>query len=169
MFDGASVGPLGWTAWNHGSLKPSWDFAKVNTAVPSLKKLKAPDSVRLMYYGGPYFEFKTEPANLEVWTRAVAPKGIPTEARNGADKPTTIRFSSGRGKVILFAYHPVFLLHGTLNGVSVQPLIGPASTYNDSSPLSIDEVNYWSWNILHAALRLTANQSVVPMPVQNIR
>lgn len=164
LLPGTAAGPFGWAAWKKGSVATGLETTRINLDVPVMQKIGMPAHTKLYYYGGPYFEFSKMPENLEIWATALKPNGVSHEASTGADKPTIVRFKSGKGNVILFSYHPVILQGGKLDGVRVQEPLNLASINTNPSPQTLDQVNYLSWNILHAALKIASNQTVVPMP-----
>ncbi len=169
LLPGRAIGPLGWAPWKvKGKYTAATGLSsvKIDTQLDVMKRIGMPENTMLFYYGGPFFEIPAgrEPQGYKVWARAVKPKNI-SGSDLGDGKPTIFEFNLAQGKVILFSYHPVILLAGKINGVQMhRPLEMPVVNSNPA-PYTLDQVNYQSWNILHAALSEVSGREIVPMPV----
>lgn len=120
LFVGWAVGPFGWHGWNGGTTPGDLERTNINRNLPSLKSLGLPVEMDLYYYGGPFFDFHETPENLEIWGRAVAPKGTPKYATEAHAQPTIVTFTEGAGHVMLSSYHNVFTLKGETREVISQ-------------------------------------------------
>ncbi|MCM0606148.1 MAG: hypothetical protein KA715_08665 [Xanthomonadaceae bacterium] len=107
LFLGWAVGPFAWHPWNGGTTPPSMEPVKLFGK-----------QSELFYYGGPYFDFSEKPEGLEVWARAIAPKGTPSYALEADGQPTIVKFNLGDGDVVLSSYHPVFTIKNGKREVS---------------------------------------------------
>ena len=141
------------------SLEP----ASFDTSVPAVAAMGMPAQTRLFYYGGPVYQPTGTPADYEVWARAVMPEDLPSEASAGADEPSVVRYSYGRGTVVLFSYHPVILVDSLMDGIQLTGVIDETDIEWDTGDQSMEEINLWSWNVLHGALQLVAGWEPTPL------
>ena len=123
-----------------------------------MQAIGMPATTRLLYGGGPWFH--RLPPNCEVWAYALMPAGVPRAQSDGAGKPTIIAFKYGQGDVILFSYHPSVLVGTLVDGVYLRQFYQEGLISWNWGNQTTQEVNLNSWNILHAALKLAARQSV---------
>ena len=169
LFHGIAQGPFGWAPWNHGTVMQGLETVELNTKLPTLKSIDAPAYTELFYFGGPFFKISNrdrENPDLEIWGRAIPPHLNRRASQAGAKQPTIIHFPKGKGEVILFSYHPVILLGGSILGHEM-PVFAPHRKIvrRDPSPLSLDQVNYDSWNLLNAAFQVVRHQPVKRLSV----
>jgi glutamine amidotransferase-like uncharacterized protein len=157
LFPGEALGPLSWVPYR---VSPTSLESVVMDQAPSVIRNRR---TKLIYRGGPFFRPTREPRNYRVWARAQKPSWAPAAASMGANMPTIISFERGDGRVILFSYHPVFLLKGIIGGRRIQKEVLTPIARCDPTPYTADEVNLESWNILHAAL-----QTALKIPVTEV-
>ena len=163
LFDGVGKGPFGWMPWKGGA-NANLDLVAINTDNPTMKTIGLPAQTRFFYGGGPFFTgFKETPENYEVWARAVMPPGTPDYASTGNNEPTVIRFSYGQGSVILFAYHPEVLIKNMSDRVQLYRFYNEDTTHWNLGNQTWGEINLNSWNIVHAAMQIGANEKVTPL------
>lgn len=175
LFPGRVIGPMGWTPWRVDWYRnPATGFSPVhfNLNNPILSQIGFPRRSSLFYFGGPYFELpnkEQQPPNYEVWATAIKPgretekhPASSTETR-GEGMPTIIRFSVEKGQAILFSYHPVILVDPVIDGVQVHEPIHKSILNRIPDDTSINEANYQSWNLLHAALSVISGRKIQPM------
>ncbi len=160
LFDGVAKGPFGWEPWESGT-NPSLQMVNINSLNPTMQLIGLPDTTRFFYYGGPVFtNIKTQLPDYEIWASAIAPPGTVPEALTGDGQPTVIKFSYGSGKVILFSYHPEVLIHSDVDNLYLSEFFDENSITWDTGNQSFDEINLDSWNIVHAALQIAADEPV---------
>ncbi len=156
----SAKGPFGWTPWNGGDTA-SFQIAGINSANPIMSLIEMPDTTRFFYYGGPFFtNFTSTPDNYEIWVRTIPPAGTIPEARIGENKPAVIKFNYGIGNVVLFSYHPEILIGSDADNIKLTQFVNEDSISWDVGNQTLQEINLQSWNIVHAALQIAANQTV---------
>ncbi len=160
LFSGMAKGPFGWTPWNNG-YNASLELVKINKNNPTMNFLEISDTTRSFYYGGPFFEKIDE--NVEVWATAIPPYGLADEAKIGEGMPTIIKFNYGLGKVVLFSYHPEILIDSKLDNIVLSEFIDEENYDWVTGNLSQQQINFDSWNIVHAALQIVANENVTKL------
>ena len=109
IFPGRISGPFGWTPWKiQGVRTPATGLVDVrmNLDVEVLQKNEIAPIVKLFYFGGPFFELPSNFPEVKVWGYATAPEE-PSKSTYGANQPTIVEFPRGKGRTILFSYHPV--------------------------------------------------------------
>ena len=163
LFDGVAKGPFGWEPWNNGT-NPSLQKVNINTANPTMQTIGMPAETRFFYYGGPVFvNIKSSLPGYEIWATAVAPNGTPPAASTGDGEPSIIKFDYGSGKVILFSYHPEVLINSEVDNLYLSTYFDEDSVAWNTGPQTFEEINLDSWNIVHAALQIAANQQVTKL------
>ena len=160
LFDGVAKGPFGWEPWQNGT-NPSLQMVNINLNNSTMQSIGLPDTTRFFYYGGPVFtNIKTQLPGYEVWANAIAPSGIPADAKTGDGEPTIIKYNYGNGTVILFSYHPEVLINSDVDNLYLSEFFNENDINWDTGNQTFDEINLDSWNIVHAALQIAANQQV---------
>jgi glutamine amidotransferase-like uncharacterized protein len=163
LFDATAMGPFGWVPWNGGK-NASYQVAAIDTSNAVMRKIGLPANSRFYYGGGPVFtDVQTKPRRYDVWAKAMAPPGTSAAASAGNGEPAIVRVSHGRGDVILFSYHPAILIHSKVDDVKLSGFIDEDDYTWDTGEQTQSEVNLQSWNILHAALQVAANERVSPI------
>ena len=163
LLDATATGPFGWVPWKNGK-NASYQVAKIDTSNAVMSKIGMPAQTRLYYGGGPVFtNLRHKPHRYDVWATATAPDGTSAEAMAGGDAAAILRFSYGRGDVILFSYHPAILINSRVDGVKLSGFIDEDDFTWDTGEQTQSQVNIQSWNILHAALQVAANEHVSPI------
>ncbi len=163
LFDGVAKGPFGWEPWNNGT-NPSLQKVAINTANSTMQTIGLSDTTRFFYYGGPVFtNIKSQLSNYEIWASAVAPMSIPNNASTGDGEPTIVKFNYGTGNVILFSYHPEVLINSEVDNLHLSTYFDEDGISWDTGNQSFEEINLDSWNIVHAALQIAANQQVTQL------
>ena len=163
LFDGVAKGPFGWEPWENGT-NPSLQKVSINTINSTMQTIGMPDTTRFFYYGGPVFtNIKSQLLNYEVWARAVAPNGIQGDASTGNGEPTIIKFNYGNGNVVLFSYHPEVLINSEVDNLYLSEYFDENSISWETGNQSFEEINLDSWNIVHAALQIAANQQITQL------
>lgn len=162
LFNETAKGPFGWTTWNAGT-NASLEEVNINTNNSTMNIIGLPLKTRFFYYGGPFFTNTSNYNDLEVWATAKKPDNVSDIAGTGNNEPTIIRFSQGLGHVILFSYHPDILINSLQDGVKLSQYINEDNIVWQTGEQSQEDINYDSWNIVHAALQLSANESVTKM------
>lgn len=157
IFNGNGWGPLGWMPWEDGT-NANLDQVSIETGNSTMKTIKIRASTRFFYAGGPWFVPTTSPSGYQVWARAVKPSGATNSDGNG--KPTIIRFTYGKGIVILFAYHPEILIDSMVDNVKLKKYYNEDTVDWDTGNLTQEQINIDSWNIVHAALQIAADKKV---------
>ncbi len=158
-----SKGPFGWTPWNNGT-GASYQEAAIDLSNPTMLAIGMPSQTRFFYYGGPYFcKFTETPKKYEVWARAIAPPGTPEGSTMGDDKPTIIHFKYEKGHVILFSYHPEILIDSFTDHVVLNDYIREVTMTWDTGDQTQEQINFYSWNIVHASLQIAAEEEVTPL------
>ncbi len=160
LFEGSATGPFGWTPWDDGtgaSLQP----VRIDTSIETMATIGIGEETRFFYYGGPFFTVSPDSSlSPEVWARAVRPDDAPEDADIGADEATIIHYMYGDGHVILFSYHPEILINSDVDGITLSDAIDETTMTWDTGDQTWDEINLQSWNIVHAALQIAANEEV---------
>jgi glutamine amidotransferase-like uncharacterized protein len=160
IFNGTGTGPFGWMPWNDGT-NANLVEAAIDTNNPAMRAAGLPERTRFLYGGGPWFDPYKRPAGWEVWARAVAPPGATNRAGDG--KPAIVRFSYGKGTVVLFAYHPEIVIGSDADGVTLGPPYDEATTAWDPGELTLEQIAVDSWNVVHAALQVASGWPVTPV------
>lgn len=157
-------GPFGWTPWNDG-YNATLELTAIDTNNETMAKIYMPSQTRFYYGGGPFFtSFNGEyPKKYEVWARAIAPDYVPDGSTAGDGKPTIIRFKYEKGNVILFAYHPALLIDSFVDHVVLNDYINENTWEWYTGNQTQDEINFYCWNIVHAALQIAAEEEVTPL------
>lgn len=162
LLKGQATGPFGWKPWE-GGYAASLEPAAMDTSIPTLALLGMPAKTRFFYYGGPVFSFDEIPVGLEIWGRAIAPAGLPEDAKTGAGEPSIVRFREGEGEVVLFSYHPEILMGSEVDGLTMSDPLAEEQVEVDTGEQTLDEINYQSWNIVNGALSLATGRPVAPI------
>lgn len=163
LLSGTAQGPLGWEPWDDGT-NATFDVTSIKTSVSAMKKAKMPSTTRLLYYGGPFFvKIDPKPANYEVWAKAVKPDGTSSSASTGSGKPTVIRYSYGKGTVVLFAYHPDILIKNDTDKVTLKKYIDEKEVKWKTGSQTYTEIAIDNWNIVHAAIQVAIGKTVTPV------
>lgn len=166
----SAQGPFGWALWTDGT-NPSLQEVRIDQSIPVLKAAGLPATTRFFYSGGPFFPDVSGLPNLEVWARAQKPPETNSAASTGDGQATIIRYSYGKGSVILFTYHPEVLVQEVADNMEFTVwdanqgvlLTETDFTWDPGSERTIKQVNIDAWNIVHAALQTAAGQAVTPL------
>ena len=149
LYEGIAKGPLPWMPWNGGT-NINFDDVEINLDNPIMKEIGLPKKTKFLYGGGPTFSTADEEKEkYSVWARAT---------ENG--EPTIIQFKRGDGNVILFSYHPDVLINSMADNVKLSRYYKESHIKWDLGKYSQKEINFDSWNIVHAALQVASNQKV---------
>lgn len=161
IYPGDARGPLGWMPWRNGT-NVNFDRAEINLKNPTMAAIGLPAEVRFLYGGGPFFPDAEKIPGVEIWARAkTTVKGQSRET--GAQQPTIIRYPVGDGSVTLFSYHPDVLIKHSSDGIALHQFFNEDTIAWDLGGGTFDQINLWSWNIVHAALQLASNRPVTRM------
>lgn len=153
LFKGTAKGPFAWTPWDGDA---TLELADINNSNSTMDKIDMPGKTRFYYAGGPFFIPSSEkPANYEVWAKAVMPDDVSSKATIGKNQPSVIRFTEGKGNVVLFAYHPTILIKNASDNVEVPK---EDKIKWDKGSQSYKEIALYSWNILHAAVQVAGKK-----------
>ncbi|MBI1871340.1 MAG: hypothetical protein HYS07_09130 [Chlamydiae bacterium] len=88
------------------------------------------------------------------------PEGTSINAGIGNGQPTIIHFTYGSGNVTLFSYHPDILIDSLTDEVVLREYVYEDQITWNTGNQTQDEINLYSWNIVHASLQLSANEKV---------
>ena len=136
--------------------------AEINLKNPTMAAIGLPAEVRFLYGGGPFFPDAEKIPGVEIWARAKThAKGQSRET--GAQQPTIVRYPVGDGSVTLFSYHPDVLIKHPSDGIALHQFFNEDTIAWDLGGSTFDQINLWSWNIVHAALQLASNRPVSRM------
>ncbi len=164
LLSGIAQGPLGWAPWNDGK-NPRLELATIDTANPTMAAIGMIATTRFFYAGGPFFTgMDPLPPGVEVWARAAMPAGTPSAASIGDGEPTIVRFLYGQGSVVLFSYHPTILVRSLVDNVTLSMYYDETTVPWDTGDQTWDEINFHSWNVVHAALQFAAGQTPTRIP-----
>jgi glutamine amidotransferase-like uncharacterized protein len=163
LLPGVARGPYGWSPWMAGT-NPSLEAYAINTDNDTLSHIGMPPATRFFYYGGPVFAgLDPVPDNYEVWATAVKPAGTEPAASGGDGEPAIIRYTYGTGTVILFSPHPEILIDSMVDQLELSSAVVEDDIEWDTGSQTQEEINLDSWNIVHAALQIAANEPVTPL------
>jgi glutamine amidotransferase-like uncharacterized protein len=160
LFDGSGFGPLGWVPWHEGT-NAALVEAVFDAKNPTVRAAGLPERTRYLYGGGPWFVPYAEPAGWEVWARALAPAGA--TSRDGDGEPTIVRYAYGKGRVVLFAYHPEVLVGHDADRVTLGAPYDEEAIAEGRGELSLEQIAKDGWNVVHAALQVAAGKPVTPV------
>ena len=118
-----------------------------------------PAESRMFYLAGPSLPMADWtpdklPVGLEIWGKIQPPPGIELDPLQRA---AIVKFQYGRGKVVLFAHHPIVPIEGgDALDLTKQPekLDAAMARSQDSSS------NWRNWNLLNAAMLTVTNEPV---------
>lgn len=161
IYPGDAKGPLGWMPWRNGT-NVNFSVATLNLKNPTIAKLRLPRETRFLYGGGPFFPEAEKIPGLEVWARAKAPSAQ-VSSKTGANQPTIIHFPIKNGSATLFSYHPDVLIKHDADGIALTQFFDEKKIKWDTGTQTFDQINHDSWNIVHAALQIAADQEVTPL------
>lgn len=163
LWPGTARGPFGWAPWRGGT-HPTLEPARIDLSSPVMAAIGIPPITRFFYYGGPVFLPPDPPLpEVEVWCRAIAPGDAPPAGRGGEGEATAIRFPYGAGTVILLSYHPEILIDSWVDGVRLSTYFDEQAIDWDTGDQTLEEINLQSWNLVHAALQIAANEEPTPL------
>lgn len=157
LLNGAAKGAFAWAPYPNDSMEP----VTINTDNPVMASIGLASTSYFFYGGGPFFtNFAEEPNGYSVWGTVQKPSSTPSGATAGQNEDSIIQYKYGDGRVILFAYHPAFLLNSSADGVA-------ESTYYDEDATTIyagspaqNTMNIQGWNIAHAAVQYAMHKKI---------
>lgn len=163
IFPGETKGPFGWTPWANGS-NINFELADITTGDYTMKKIGLPAITRFLYGGGPVFlDGDTDSNNYHVWARAQQPSNAASGADFGDGDPAIVHYTYGGGQVVLFAYHPDVLIDNNSDNVTLSQFYQEDEIDWNTGDQTKAEINLDSWNIVHAAMQIAAEEPVTPL------
>lgn len=157
LLSGSGKGALSWAPYPDDSM----ELVSINTDNPVMASIGLPETSYFFYGGGPFFtNFSEEPKGYAVWGRAKKPSTAPSGATVGEGEDMIIQYKYGKGRVVLSAYHPAFLLNSSADGVADSTYYDEDATTRYPGSPSQDEMNLEGWNIAHAAVQYTMHKKI---------
>ena len=65
--------------------------------------------------------------------------------------------------MILLSYHPEILIDSWVDGVRLSTYFDEQAIDWDTGDQTLEEINLQSWNLVHAALQIAANEEPTPL------
>ena len=161
LYPGDAKGPLGWMPWKNGT-NVNFSAAIINLENKNMRRIGLPKESRFLYGGGPFFPNAEKVPGMEVWARAKSNITAQTAA-TGEGQATIVHFPSGKGSVTLFSYHPDVLIKHQADGIALKQFFDEDAIKWDLGSQTYEQINLDSWNIVHAALQIAADQEVTAL------